>query len=130
MLEHRQRLAQQYYDDAKLLLQNERWNSGVARAYYASYQAMWAALGNPPQEGQWRHLAIIKHFVRGYWVDPTHPTDAPGLLEHLRLPLRKLYLARIRCDYEGMLLDEGTARAALQIVEEMFRVIEERTKRL
>lgn len=129
MLEHRLRLAQQYCDDAKLLLQNERWNSGVARAYYASYQAMWAALGDPPQEEQWRHLAIIKHFVRGYWFDPAHPSEAPGLLEPLRLSLRKLYLARIQCDYEGSLLNQKTAKAAIQAAEETLRVIEERRKR-
>jgi hypothetical protein len=90
---------------------------------------MWAALGDPPQEQQWRHLAIIKHVVRGYWFDPAHPAEAPGLLESLRLSLRKLYLVRLQCDYEGSLLNQKTAKAAIQAAEEALRVIEERRKR-
>ena len=42
--ENRLNLARKYLEDAKMLLQNERWNSAIWRAYYASYQAMWAAL--------------------------------------------------------------------------------------
>ena len=44
VIEFRLNLAAQYLEDAKMLLQNERWNSAIGRAYYASYQAMWAAL--------------------------------------------------------------------------------------
>ena len=44
-------------------------------------------LGDPPSGGQWQHVGIISHFVRGYWFTPPHPRTGPGLLEHLRLPL-------------------------------------------
>jgi len=39
--------AQKYLDDAKILFAAERYNSASSRLYYASYQAMWAALGTP-----------------------------------------------------------------------------------
>ena len=89
--ENRLNLARKYLEDAKMLLQDGRWNSTVGRAYYASYQAMWSALGEPMEGNVWRHLAIIKHFVRGYWLLPVHPENAPGLFEHLRLPRKMLF---------------------------------------
>lgn len=49
VIENRLNLAKQYLEDAKMLLQNERWNSTIGRAYYCSYQAMWAALGEPTE---------------------------------------------------------------------------------
>ena len=47
--ENRLNLARKYLDDAKMLLQDGRWNSTIGRAYYASYQAMWSALGEPKE---------------------------------------------------------------------------------
>ena len=65
MIKHRLDFAKKYLDDAIELFNKKRLNSSVSRAYYASYQAMWAALGDPEEGKVWRHLAIIKHFVRG-----------------------------------------------------------------
>ena len=48
MLPERLRLARQYLDDAQYLLAAYRLASAVSRAYYAAYQAIWAALGDPP----------------------------------------------------------------------------------
>jgi len=59
------------------LFEQQRFNSAASRAYYASYQAMWGALGDPVEGKVWKHLAIIKHFVRGYWFAPGH--DKKGL---------------------------------------------------
>lgn len=120
--------AKQYLEDAKMLLRDGRWNSAVGRAYYASYQAMWAALGDPEEGNIWRHLAIIKHFVRGYWFQPTHPKNTPGLLEQLRFPLRKLYLDRIRSDYDAAPLREDSARKAIETVEALLQEISERRR--
>jgi hypothetical protein len=74
----RLRLAQQYLDDAQYLLAADRRGSAVSRAYYAAYQAMWAALGDPPRGEGWRHGAILNHFVRGYWFAPAHPATGPA----------------------------------------------------
>ncbi|EFK08114.1 conserved hypothetical protein [delta proteobacterium NaphS2] len=37
-------IAKAYLDDAMILVKKKRINSAASRAYYASYQAMWAAL--------------------------------------------------------------------------------------
>lgn len=125
-IDFRLNFARQYLEYAKMLLQNGRWNSAVSRAYYASYQAMWAALGDPAEGNVWRHLAIIKHFVRGYWFDPTHPENKPRLFEHLRLPLRRLYMDRIKSDYDAVYLSETTASTSVQAVEMLLQTIVER----
>jgi len=115
VIPERFRLAQQYLADAQYLLAAERLASAVSRAYYAAYQAMWAALGDPPGTGgRWRHEAIINHFVRGYWFMPTHPTTGPGLLEPLRLPLRRLYQVRLDADYDLVPVVRRGAEEAVQ----------------
>ena len=81
MIPERLRLARHYLEDAEYLLSADRLASAVSRAYYAAYQGMWAALGDPPRGELWRHGAIINHFVRGYWFAPTHPATGPGLLD-------------------------------------------------
>lgn len=91
-------------------------------------QAMWAALGDPEEGNIWRHLAIIKHFARGYWFQPTHPKNTTGLLEPLRFPLRKLYLDRIRSDYDAAPLREDSARKAIETVEALLQGIRERRR--
>jgi len=121
-------LAQQYLADAQSLLADERLASAVSRAYYAAYQAMWAALGNPPgASGRWRHEAIINHFVRGYWVTPTQPATGPGLLELLRMPLRRLYQVRLDADYDLVPIPRRRAEEAVQTAEQTLAAIAQHT---
>ena len=47
MINYRLDFAKKYLDDAIELFNNKKFNSSASRAYYASYQAMWAALGDP-----------------------------------------------------------------------------------
>ncbi len=61
----------------------------------------------------------------GYWLLPAHPENAPGLFEHLRLPLRRLYMDRIRVDYDAIILNEISAKNAVQTVEAVLKVIQE-----
>jgi len=120
--------AKKYLDDAVELFNQQRFNSSVSRAYYAAYQAMWAALGDPRENNKiWRHLAIIKHFVRGYWFKPEHPNIGPGLLEDKHLPLRRLYSFRIKSDYEATEIDELTAKQSLELVKEIINIIDEKS---
>ena len=51
--------AQVMLDDARHLLSVDRWASAISRAYYSSYQGMWAALGAPPQASQWVMLQLL-----------------------------------------------------------------------
>lgn len=124
MIPERRRRAEQYLADAQALLAAERLASAVSRAYYAAYQAMWAALGDPPGTGgRWRHEAIINHFVRGYWLTPTHPPTGPGLLEPLRLPLRRLYQARLDADYDLVPITRPSAEEAIHTAQQTLAAL-------
>jgi hypothetical protein len=114
VIPERLRLARHYLDDAEYLLAADRLASAVSRAYYAAYQGMWAALGDPPHGERWRHGAIINHFVRGYWFAPTHPVTGPGLLEALRFGLRWLY--------------QASAEAGVQTVQRTLATIDQHTQ--
>ena len=128
MIRERLTLARQYLDDAEYLLAADRSASALARAYYAAYQAMWAALGDPPRAEGWRHGAIINHFVRGYWFAPTHPATGPGLLEALRFGLRRLYDLRLAVDYDGLPISRASAETAMQTVHQTLAAIDQHTQ--
>ena len=128
MIRERLTLARQYLDDAEYLLAADRAASALARAYYAAYQAMWAALGDPPRAEGWRHGAIINHFVRGYWCAPTHPATGPGLLEALRFGLRRLYDLRLTVDDDGLPISHASAAAAIQTVHQTLAAIDQHTQ--
>jgi hypothetical protein len=115
--------AQKYLDDARMLFAAERYNSAISRLYYASYQAMWAALGAPVGDRIWRHLAIIKPFVHGYWFDPAHPPQAPGLLEQFRLPLRQLYTLRVRADYDLLEIKGDVVDNMIKLVGDVINTV-------
>ncbi len=126
MIKNRLNFAKNYLEDAVELFKEKRFNSSVSRAYYASYQAMWAALGDPEEGKIWRHLAVIKHFVRGYWFEPSHPKTGPGLLEDKRLSLRRLYSYRIKSDYDAVDVDQHNIEKLLKIVEQVIDIVEEK----
>jgi hypothetical protein len=126
MIPERRRLARQYLNDAQYLLAADRLASAVSRAYYAAYQAMWAALGDPPRGELWRHGAILNHFVRGYWFAPAHPVTGPGLLEPLRFGLRRLYELRLDVDYDGGPISRASAEGGVQIVHRLLAEIDQR----
>jgi uncharacterized protein (UPF0332 family) len=110
VIEFRARYAKIYFEDAKILFEHKRYNSAISRLYYASYQAMWSACGDPEEGRIWKHLAIIKPFVHGYWFNPLHPKQSAGLLEHLRLTLRQLYTYRVKADYELIEINEDAVK--------------------
>ena len=126
MIKYRLDFAKNYLEDAIELFKNGRYNSSASRAYYASYQAMWAALGDPADGKIWRHLAIIKHFVRGYWFEPNLPKTGPGLLEDKRLSLRRLYTYRIKSDYDAKDVGQHNLYQLLKVVEQMINIIDEK----
>lgn len=126
MLAERLVAARNYLDDARYLLAASRLESAVSRAYYAAYHAMWAALEDPPRSGQWRHLGIIGHFVRGYWFDPTYPPTGPGLLEHLRFSLHRLYQFRLDADYDLIPVGAASAEECIRTVERTIAEIDQR----
>ena len=128
MIKFRLEIARAYLDDARILFKDKRYNSAASRAYYASYQAMWAALGEPKEGKVWRHLGIIKHFVAGYWFDPAPKRKGPGLLEEKRLPLRRLYSYRIKSDYDARPVEEKQLGDLLETVQQVIQFIEEKAR--
>ncbi len=122
MLSERLTAARRYLNDARYLQDDGRFESAVSRAYYAGYQAMWAALGEPSKGGQWRHIGIISYFVRGCWRDPYHPETGPGLLQPLRFSPHRLYQFRIDVDCD---LTPMSARGAEECIEAAERAIAE-----
>ncbi len=123
MIEFRIKYAQNYLEDARILYEHKSYNSAISRLYYSSYQAMWAAIGNPEEGRIWKHLAIIKPFVHGHWFNPKHPVQSEGLLEHFRLPLRQLYALRIKADYELLEIKENIAKNQIELVADMIKTI-------
>lgn len=121
-MQFRLKYAETYLEDAKLLLEKGSYNSAVSRLYYSSYQAMWSALGEPKEIGRWKHLGIIKSFVHGYWSEPTHSRSSPGLFENLRLPLRQLYVWRIKADYEAGKISKKEVDNMINIVIETIEI--------
>ena len=128
MIKFRLEIARTYLNDARMLFEKKRFNSAASRAYYASYQAMWAALGEPEEGKVWRHLGIIKHFVAGYWFGPAPKRTGPGLLEDKRLPLRRLYSYRIRSDYQASAVDKNQLWDLLETVQQVIQLITEKAE--
>ncbi len=123
MIKFRIQYANNYLDDAKFLFEHKRFNSAISRLYYASYQAMWSALGDPKEGRIWKHLAIIKPFVHGYWFNPAHPKDSLGLLEQFRLPLRRLYTYRVNADYNLVEINEDTVKNMIETVDNVIKTV-------
>jgi uncharacterized protein (UPF0332 family) len=92
----------------------------ISRCYYAAYQAMWAALGEPTTKRRWEHAGIIQAFVRGRWDDPSHPVTGPGLYERFRFSLRRLYDLRLDVDYHVESVSRETADWALEVVKDLL----------
>ena len=128
MLAERLQAAKRYLDDTQYLLTAGRLESAVSRAYYASYQAMWAALGDPPKGSQWRHIGIIRYFVRGRWLESAYSQAGPGLLEHLRFSLHRLYQFRVDADYDLTPINAISAEECVKTAERTIAEIEQRTQ--
>jgi uncharacterized protein (UPF0332 family) len=71
---------------AQVCYDHQLYGDSVTRSYYACYQAMWAAVGDPAL-GLWRHGGLINEFCRGRW---TTPTLLPTALAALRKKLDDL----------------------------------------
>jgi uncharacterized protein (UPF0332 family) len=118
--------ASRYLAGAIALVEAGDYAGAISRCYYAAYQAMWAALGEPTTRRRWEHVGIIQAFVRGRWDDPSYPMTGPGLYERFRFPLRRLYDLRLDVDYHVEAVNRETADWALEMVQELLTAI--RTK--
>jgi len=115
--------ASRYLAGAVALVAAGDYAGAISRCYYAAYQAMWAALGEPVTKHRWEHAGIIQTFVRGRWDDPSYPMTGPGLYEQLRLPLRRLYGLRLGVGYRIEPVTRETAEWALEVTQDLIATI-------
>jgi hypothetical protein len=111
------------WEVAKLCSDQGFFSECVTLYHDACYQAMWIALGDPPA-GVWRHGGLINAFCRGHWQTPS---ALPQGLAPLRKKLNRLYVYRIRSDYEARQLSQEEAQEALDTTEEVLRLVAQHT---
>lgn len=123
-MDKRERLegARKALEGAKVLSKSGDFRGCVSRCYYAVYQAMWAAVGDPAKKPRWEHFGIIQTFVRGNWFDPHAGTKGPGVFESQRFSLRRLYDLRLGADYRLNVISQQEAQWAVQIAREIITV--------
>lgn len=97
---------------AELCLKQGFYSESVTLSYYACYQAMWIAVGDPPA-GLWRHGGLMSEFCR------VLGKQSPSL----RKRLDRLYLYRIQSDYEARSLNAAQAQESLDITDEVLRIV-------
>ena len=73
--------AHELYHATEAALQQRYYGACAGLAYYACFQAMWVALGDPPA-GEWRHGGITRRY--GQWASPPIATTHLAML-HKRL---------------------------------------------
>lgn len=104
---------------AELCFKHGFFSESVTLSYYACYQAMWVAVGDPPA-GLWRHGGLLNEFCRARWQQPPPLSQA---LAPLRKRLDLLYLHRVRSDYEAHSLSAAEAQEGLNTVAEVLRIV-------
>jgi uncharacterized protein (UPF0332 family) len=116
--------AQEKVRAAHLCADHALYGDSVTRSYYACYQAMWAAVGDPPL-GLWRHGGLINTFCHGRW---TTPPLLPTSLAALRTKLDDLYRFRVAVDYAAAAATPLQADFGLAVVQETLQTIAHHTR--
>src|ERR1700675_2704327 len=93
----RRDITHEIYHAADATLQQRHYSACAGLAYYACFQAMWVALGDPPL-GQWQHVGITRRFCHGQWAEPPM---APTSLATLYKRLLALYTLRLDAHYRA-----------------------------
>ena len=100
------------------------YSDSITLSYYACYQAMWVAVGDPVA-GLWRHGGLINEFCQGRWQQPPVP---PQTMASLRRKLNQLYLNRIQVDYEAQNLGQDAAQEGLVTMDETLLLVAQQTR--
>lgn len=108
---------------AQLCYDQQLYGESTTRSYYACYQAMWAAVGDPAL-GLWRHGGLINEFCRGRWGTPPL---LPSALTGVRKKLEALYRLRIAVDYAAGSVSQTESASGLDGVQELFQMIAHHT---
>jgi uncharacterized protein (UPF0332 family) len=95
--------AENHLRSAEILWRHGQYRAAVSRAYYASFSAMCAFVGEPPR-GRWEHPGLRGVFVQQLGVRGVPVTEC----RRLRQRLRSLHDARTDPDYTAIAIDETT----------------------
>jgi uncharacterized protein (UPF0332 family) len=112
-------MAKEHYQAGQLCFDNSFFGASTTRSYYATYQGMWVALGDPPL-GRWRHHGLIQQFCWGQW---TEPPALPTRLAVYRQRLRTLYDYRTDADYTARTMSRTEAHEGLNLANEILTLI-------
>jgi len=109
-------MAKEHYRAGGLWFDNHLFGASTTRSYYAAYQGMWGALGDPPL-GRWRHHGLIHRFCYGQGTEaPSLPTS----LAAYRQRLRTLYAYRTDADYTAREITQTEANDGLTLAGEIL----------
>lgn len=117
--ERRWSMAQEHYQAGLLCSANSFYGASVTRSYYAVYQAMWVAVGDPPL-GRWRHHGLMHQFCWGQW---TEPPSLPTTLGSYRHRLRALYDYRTDADYTARAISQTEANDGLTLARDILTLV-------
>jgi uncharacterized protein (UPF0332 family) len=112
-------MAKGHYQAGGLCFDKGLFGASTTRSYYAAYQGMWVAVGDPPL-GRWRHHGLIQQFCWGQW------TELPSLLTTLasyRQRLRTLYDYRTDADYTARTISQTEANDGLILAQEILAFV-------
>lgn len=98
---------------------DKRYRACVSLAYYACFQAMWVALGDPPL-GRWRHVGIIRSFCHGQWAEPLM---TPGSMAAVHKRLLALYTLRLDAHYRAQSIPSQQAQHGLDTATEVMGLL-------
>ena len=118
-------IAEENLKGARLLFGNELLRVAVSRAYYATYAAMWAYLGDPPK-GRWTHGGIVNSFLQRLHVDFAEDDLAPHGYRTVRRKTKDLYAQRLQADYSVEPMEQNKISAAVDFSEWLVSLIRKR----
>ncbi len=117
--------AHELYQAADGALRQQHYRASAGLAYYAAFQPMWVALGEPPL-GEWRHVGITRRFCHGRWADPPLvPTSLAALYKRLLA----LYELRLDAHYRAQPIPAEQAQQGLDTAAEVMRLIEQHRRK-
>ena len=111
--------AEEHLKSADLPWRHGQYRDAVSRAYYASFSAMYALVGEPLR-GRWEHPGLRGVFMQQLGVHGVPAAEC----RRLRQRLRSLHDARTDADYTTVAIDEITVQEALAIAREILEVVQ------
>ncbi len=112
--------AQELYHAADAVFHQQHYKACAGLAYYACFQAMWVALGDPPA-GEWHHVGITRRFCHGRWATPPL---LPSNLGTLYKRLLALYELRLDAHYRARDISLQQAQQGIEAVVEVLQLVQ------